>query len=613
MCCSAILATGLAPVFAHGSSSAPAFEHFVVRKGDRLFEGDQEYRFVSFNIPCLHYIEDDMRFDEPMPFRFPDPYEIDDALKTIQIIGGRVARTYTLSVRRKMDWDTRSVHVTGPGQFNEAAFVALDEVIASANRHGVRLIIPVVNGAIWWGGHGEYAAFRGKKADAFFSDPELIADFKLTLDFLLKRVNTVTGVPYREDKAILAWETANEIGSPIEWTREVTAYMKQLDPNHLVIDGCYYRDGTEPLLREESVENPFVDFVQTHHYEKDPAQIIRNIRRNAAMAKGRKPYHIGEVGFLSTAATGAVIDAAMELDLSGVLIWSLRRHYRDGGFFWHHEPGLGGDFFKAYHFPGFSSGAAYDEKALMTLIRNKAHEIQGLTVPALPVPEAPVLLPIAHVGAISWRGSAGASRYVVERAASPEGPWTTLTREASDADAQYFPLFNDETVTPGTKVFYRVAAANDSGVSDYSGVVGPVEVQNRVFIDDMRNLYRAFDRIGKPRIDSSKARKFKEASFRIAGAAGDGLVYYVDGNIAAVRIFAFSEGPDCAIEASVGADLEQLKPVALNSRSFPGSEDFYGYWVPHLMEAEFGPSDGAYLKLIFQNELQLSRIEIEYR
>ena len=29
--------------------------------GDQLFDGDKEFRFVSFNIPNLHQVEDDFR------------------------------------------------------------------------------------------------------------------------------------------------------------------------------------------------------------------------------------------------------------------------------------------------------------------------------------------------------------------------------------------------------------------------------------------------------------------------------------------------------------------------------------------------------------------------
>jgi hypothetical protein len=40
------------------------------------------------------------------------------------------------------------------------------------------------------GGIVEYAGFRGKPADAFWTDPQVIADFKQTIAYVLNRKNT---------------------------------------------------------------------------------------------------------------------------------------------------------------------------------------------------------------------------------------------------------------------------------------------------------------------------------------------------------------------------------------------------------------------------------------
>ena len=92
-------------------------------------------------------------------------------------------------------------------------------MIEVARRKGIRVIIPFVDQAKWWGGIGEYAAFRGKPADAFWTDPQIIADFKATVRYLLTRKNTYTGVAYRDEPAIFGWETGNEIDATPEWTR----------------------------------------------------------------------------------------------------------------------------------------------------------------------------------------------------------------------------------------------------------------------------------------------------------------------------------------------------------------------------------------------------------
>ena len=92
---------------------------------------------------------------------------------------------------------------------------------------------------------------------------------------MLTRTNTVTGVDYRDDKAILCWETGNELAAPHAWTHEIAAHIKELDPNHLLMDGYYAID---PIpVREEAVADPMIDIVSSHHYVPDP-ELLRTLR-----------------------------------------------------------------------------------------------------------------------------------------------------------------------------------------------------------------------------------------------------------------------------------------------------------------------------------------------
>jgi mannan endo-1,4-beta-mannosidase len=192
--------------------TAPAqFQNFLKARGDKLMDGSAELRFVSYNIPNLHYIEDNHQFAQVNPWRIADEFEIRDALTTIRQMGGNVTRMYVPSVRKAIDDSTIVRHVLAPGVFNEEAFRAYDRILQVANQTGVRVIIPLVDNWWWWGGPKEYAAFRGKSKDEFWTDSTLIADFKKTVAFIINRVNTYTGVPFREDRAIFGWETGNEL------------------------------------------------------------------------------------------------------------------------------------------------------------------------------------------------------------------------------------------------------------------------------------------------------------------------------------------------------------------------------------------------------------------
>ncbi|HMK39190.1 MAG TPA: hypothetical protein VK569_07595, partial [Bacteroidota bacterium] len=119
---SLLLLLGVSPA----GNAFSQFRDFITASGDRLMDGKEELRFVSFNIPNLHYIEDNFTFTEPNPWRIADAYEIRDALLSIRQLGGRVTRMYVPSVRKETDDSGVVRHVLGPGMFNEDAFRAYD-------------------------------------------------------------------------------------------------------------------------------------------------------------------------------------------------------------------------------------------------------------------------------------------------------------------------------------------------------------------------------------------------------------------------------------------------------------------------------------------------------
>ncbi len=584
----------------------------VERQGDRLVEpgtgadGGRELRFLSFNIPNLHYVEDDMRFAQPMPFRWPTEYEIEDALESTRQAGGTVVRIYALSVRRADDPEAMPRHVLGPGRFDEEGFGVLHRVLDLAGRTGIGLIVPFVDNGWWWGGVAEYAAFRGKGREAFWSDPELMEDFQATLRFVLTRTNTRTGLAYRDDPAVLAWETGNELSSPQGWTHRIAGFIKQIDPRHLVLDGTQ-----AAVLRQEQVDDPAVDLVQTHHYEKDPRQMIAHIRASAAMARGRKSYLVGELGFLPTGGMTAVLDTILEEGIAGGLVWSLRGHDRDGGFYWHQEP-HGGDLFKAYHWPGFAEGEGYDESRFLSALRERAFRIRGLEAPSLAPPGAPELLEVTAGGLVTWRGSAGACGYDVERAVSAAGPWVTVGYDVSDARVQYRPLFSDETALPGRSYHYRVRARNPAGRSEPSPPLGPIAITHRTLVDELWNEGRFFFREGRLTFLSGEARRFKEDAHRLAGEPGDTVVYRSDGPIDRVRLYAFAESDGPFLELATSPDGERFDPAPAERTALaPGDAAAYGYRVPILFRLQ-APPRARFLRLTFRGPVELSRVEIDY-
>ncbi len=531
-------------------------QNFINAREGKLFDGDREFRFLSLDIPNLLVVEDNVAFAEENPWRLPDKFEINDALQTLVKLGGTVTRSYVITVAKTNDLPGTPRHVLAPGKFNEAAFRTLDEVLAAANRTGVRLIIPLVDNWVWQGGRAEYAGWRGKTKNDFWTDPQLISDFEQTIKFILTRTNTITGVRYADDKSILCWETGNEIYSPPSWTREISHYIKSLDANHLVMDGF-----NASTLRAESLAMPDVDIVTTHHYPGNKKSFAELIRANAEMAKDKKPYIVGEFGFVSTAQMNDAMHAIMDSSCSGGLLWSLRFRNRDGGFYWHSEPGLGGNLYKAFHWPASPIGNDYDEINLLKLVRENAFAIRGLAEPPVAVPTPPKLLPIADASAISWQGSVGAQKYIVERAAKHDGPWQIISSNVDEALTQYRPQFADENV-PAGKWFYRVRAQNESGVSEPSNIVGPVKVKSATLVDELDNFAKVKSQPGDWKIADRNCRSAKEDAYRAAGKAGDVLIYELPNAVQSFRVFTFFPKEENDVKFSVSDDGQNFHEVA---------------------------------------------------
>ena len=581
-------------------------DHFISREGDKLMDGEKELRFISFNVTCLHYLEDYHAIDAAHPHRLPDEFEIADAFKSAKQMGGSVVRIYTLSVRKKGEDDSIPRHVLAPGEFDENAFRALDKVLELANEHGIRIIIPFVCNYNYWGGVEDYAAFRGKEKEDFWVDPQLIADFKTTIDYILNRKNYYTGVKYKDDKAIVAWETGNELNCPPRWTGEIAAYIKSVDKNHLVLDGWAWG------AREESLNDPNVDIVTRHLYPHccnppagpdDPQPMIDQLRADRAISKNKKPLVVGEFGLINRASTEKILDAVIRSGTSGALLWSLRYHNRGGGFYWHTES----EDFRSFHWPGFASGDPYEETAMLNLMREKAFQIRNLPLPLVPVPEPPALLPISKVSAISWQGSAGAKSYDIEHAEKRNGPWLTVGQDITDDISQYKPLFNDTTVKIGTSYYYRVKAKNSSGGSAPSNVVGPVNVEHLAIVDEMQDYSRIHSKSGTLSLEFQRgAGMAKEETYRLKGQKGSQITYKVRGNISSFKAYTLFPDAISDFGFSVSSDGRKFVEVAASKKE-------YTYrWKPVVYDSKNILENSKYLRIEFSTESQLSRVEIEY-
>ncbi|TKF54667.1 hypothetical protein FCV60_08885 [Vibrio sp. F13] len=456
------------------------FQHYISR-GDgsqtrstgagnsaMLYEGSEPYRFVSFNMPEL--------FIKESPWQRISQFEIEDALKSISAMGGKVTRTYVPSIQNANSEGPYHISFNGNGtlEFNETLFKDFDLMLDLANKHGVRLVIPLIDYWHWWGGIEQLANNRGLSKSDFYTSSEIKSDYKKIVSYLLNRVNTVSGVAYKDDPAILGWETGNELMDvPDAWTAEMAAYIKSIDSKHLVIDGQY---GT---ISTASAMDPNIDMLTNHYYwanEANTDNYAERFERDWNNFGGLKPFFVGEVGLASASKLTDVVESVVDKGATGIMLWSLRQQSVDGGYLDHSE----GNDYRAYHWPGFAENDSYDEQTIINMVWNNAYAIDGANKPDLPAPDGDAkMLPIDNVGDIRWQGVTSAQYYNIERFDNENSVWQevgsgivtggTDSRNYIDKDGYpYQLLFADYDVTVGETYSYRVQACNSTACTSFS-------------------------------------------------------------------------------------------------------------------------------------------------
>lgn len=462
---------------------------FVTRDGHKLMLGEREFRFAGIHAPELHRIEDDSRGvckADPRGwgqyFKWPSVLEQENWIKALVRSGHKAMRVYVLSVATPYDEVCgRETHILAPvktggiPRLNEAAMVHYDQMIALADKYDLKLILPFIDHWKWWGGREQLAAFYDEKPqDLHNIHSKTYAAYLNIIKQVINRKNTLTGRYYRDEPAIMAWETGNELKqSTADFVTRTAAFIKTLDKNHLVIDGTYLK------VNDFSLTDPNIDIISNHFYTTNGNNNPEQIERDLRAIGGKKVYLIGEFGLRDAAGLSAIMQAAVHTQVAGAraagaFIWSFRGHREEGGYYWHKE--YTGHY--SYHLPGFPENDGNEEQAVVDLVRLAQAQMDGLTsAPPLPKPEPPRLLAIADPSVkIHWMGSPLGRFYRIERAESATGPWLTIAEQLADGRNGFNPevdiLFRDESaLREGKFYYYRMFASNESGESKASNVV----------------------------------------------------------------------------------------------------------------------------------------------
>ncbi|OME30066.1 glycoside hydrolase family 2 TIM barrel-domain containing protein [Paenibacillus sp. FSL E2-0274] len=408
---------------------------FVRRKGSRLFVGEEPYRFAGPNIYWLGLDENVGGIDWPTPFR------VINALDTAVMMGANALRSHTLGV------SVGHLKSLMPRlkELNEEAFVKVDFALNEIAKRGLRVIIPFVcNWRYYHGGKSTFTGWRGlEDENDFYTDAEVIADFKWYIEQVLNRTNTISGVKYKEDPSIMAWELGNELNhAPAAWVEDICNYIKGIDQNHLVSYGKQFEVDADKLYIAQ------LDIMDVHYYPADAKELSADVK---VVSEADKVYIAGEYGWSYGELYDFVKEAERNEDVSGTCFWSLFSHDDHGGYVQHYD-GF------SVHYPG--NGLNQDHLNRIQALRGHAYRIRGEAIPEEKITDAPLLLSAAE-GRISFRGVAGGAFYTLEKSiVCPEGPWTTLIERRP---SYYDGGWKDPLRVKTLKAYYRMKAISTNG------------------------------------------------------------------------------------------------------------------------------------------------------
>lgn len=330
---------------------------FVTRQGADLYVNGQVMRFAGSNMSWLGLLEDNSGSGTGV--HYPSHAEIDSAMNDAETMGANVARTFgALSVGCTLCIQpSRGVFNDGTnGRPN--GFDSLDYAIASARQRNIRLIMPLVdNYTFYIGGKFTYLSWRGIAADPvgsqFFTNATVRQDFKNHIAKVLNHVNPYTGNAYRNEPAILAWETGNELSvypnawSYSGWTGDIAAYIKSIDGNHLVGDGKYGIYSLDSTVDVSSLQLSMVDIYSNHAFDdyRTPSEVV--YESNVVRSYG-KVFFLGEFTWTGKDVGGQKLSWTLAQMLS-----SIQQNNVTGDLFWQLFPGgvNHGDGF-TLHYPG---------------------------------------------------------------------------------------------------------------------------------------------------------------------------------------------------------------------------------------------------------------------
>jgi hypothetical protein len=265
------------------AQAADPRDSFVTRCGIRFCLDGKPYYFAGTNT----YDMFTMGYDWLPGEQYVDKARIDAHMTKLSNDKVSVLRLWMFSHEDWMGFEAAE------GVYTEEEFILFDYIMKSAREHSIRLIPVFENFWEAYGGIDKRLAWEGLPTGyanrwRFFNKtacPGCFTQYKNYVQYALSRTNFFTGVKWKDDPTVLAWELMNEprypdatpnentTGTTLRaWVDEMGAFVKNLAPRQLLGTGMegqqtsygYGGDSGGPFVHIQ--QSPYIDFTSGHMY-----------------------------------------------------------------------------------------------------------------------------------------------------------------------------------------------------------------------------------------------------------------------------------------------------------------------------------------------------------
>jgi len=240
------------------AAAAPVADGFVKVSGTHFQKNGQPYYIAGTNMWYAAYLGSSAAVG--------DRARLAKELDALKAMGVNNLRVLAVSEKSDINSSVKPATTNGFGNYDESLLQGLDYLLVELAKRDMTVVLYFNNFWQWSGGFTQYMSWiDGKpvqdpnvtndwdgfmaKSASFYQSEKAQQEYRATIKKIITRTNTLNGKAYVDDATIMSWQLANEPrpGNSkttakqkqiyIDWINGVTAYIKSLDPHHLVCTG----------------------------------------------------------------------------------------------------------------------------------------------------------------------------------------------------------------------------------------------------------------------------------------------------------------------------------------------------------------------------------------